>query len=111
MFVSVVTSHQEQDKKYILLDEQMNKLIEDSGCYLFTMLCGQQEETELGKRWAAVNGAPVRYLKASSSADLLGQLIKKSDYIIFILDGTAAINNAFMKYKSLGKHGSVIRLK
>lgn len=110
MYVSIITSNQEQDKKYILLDEKLNKLIEESEQYLFTILCGQQEETELGKLWASRNGAPVRYVKASCSADLLSKLLKQSDYIVFILDGTAAINNAFMKYKNMGKHGSVIRI-
>lgn len=111
MNVCILTSQSRMNEKYVLLDNSINKLIEDSGNYLFTVLCGKQEETELGRKWAVRNGAPVRYIKASSSAELIDKVLYFSDYIIFILDGTAAISNAFMRYKDSRKHGTVIRLE
>lgn len=111
MNLTVLASNTRVEEKYKLLDKSLNKLIENSGYYLFTILCGQQEETEIGKKWAMNNGAPIQYIKASSSKELIDKLLWKSDYVVFILDGTAAINNAFMKYKSTGKHGTVIKLK
>lgn len=100
---------------YNLLDKQLNKLIEDSKCYLFTILCGRVEgqekkEKTLAQLWAANNGAPVYYFTEKSEDLLINKLLFKADYIIFILDGNPLINNIFMKYKMMGKHGSVIRV-
>ncbi len=101
---------------YRLLDETLNALIENSGCYLFTILCGsidkeKRKETEsLGELWARKNGAPVEYIFEKTIDKLIDKLIFKADYAIFILDGNALINRIFMKYKMSGKHGSVIKV-
>lgn len=101
---------------YRLLDEKLNSLIESSGCYLFTILCGsigkkKSKETEtLGEIWARKNGAPVEYIFAKTENELIDKMIFKADYVIFILDGNPLINNVFMRYKMAGKHGSVIKV-
>ena len=100
---------------YELLDKHLNDLIEKSGCYLFTILCGRvsgQEQTRktLGQEWAAANGCPVKYITANTEKDLVRKVLFLSDYIIFILDGNPFINNLFMQYKMMGKHGSVIKV-
>lgn len=100
---------------YDLLDKQLNILIEESKCYLFTILCGRVEgqekkEKTLAQLWATNNGAPVRYFSENTVDKLVHTLFLKADYIIFILDGDPFINNLFMRYKMSGKHGSVIRV-
>lgn len=100
---------------YRLLDKRLNELIETSGCYLFYILCGYIEgrksnEETLGEKWARINGAPTLYIHAKTTNELIDKLIFKADYAIFILDGNPLINNAFMRYKMTGKHGSVIKV-
>ena len=99
---------------YRLLDKRLNELIESSGCYLFYILCGYVEdrkskEPTLGELWAKKNGLPVIYISAKTTNELIDKMIFQADYAIFILDGNPLINNAFMRYKMTGKHGSVIR--
>ena len=98
---------------YRLLDNKLNELIESSGCYLFYILCGYIEgrksnEETLGELWARNNGAPTLYIHEKTTDKLIDRLIFSADYAIFILDGNPLINNAFMRYKMSGKHGSVI---
>lgn len=98
---------------YRLLDNKLNELIESSGCYLFYILCGYIEgrksnEETLGELWAKNNGAPTLYIHEKTIDKLIDRLIFSADYAIFILDGNPLINNAFMRYKMSGKHGSVI---
>ena len=101
--------------RYRLLDKCLNELIESSGCYLFTILCGrikgeEQRSQTIGQKWAAANGCPVRYITEKTEKDLISKMIFLSDYAIFILDGNPLINNIFMQYKMTGKHGSVIKI-
>ena len=99
---------------YTLLENKLNSLVETSQCFLFYILCGYIEgrksnEETLGEKWARINGAPTLYIHAKSDNDLIDKMIFKADYAIFILDGNPLVNNAFMRYKMAGKHGSVIR--
>ncbi len=101
---------------YRLLNKKLNQLIEKSQCFLFYVLCGyigqnKSDKTELGELWAKKNGAPVLYTSAFSEEKLMHRLLFKADYAIFILDGTSLINNIFMQYKMMGKHGSAIKRK
>ena len=100
---------------YEQLDKRLNSLIEKSGCYLFTILCGRLADQErrgisLGQQWAVANGCPVRYITAKTEKQLIDKMINLTDYAIFILDGNSQINNIFMRYKMEGKHGTVIKL-
>lgn len=97
---------------YKLLDKKLNELIEEKGIYLFYILCGRSVKTDLsrpslGYSWAIRNGAPVQWIPEPTPAALM----KEADYIIFFYDGSsAAIRNLIMKYKKMGKHGTVIRI-
>lgn len=102
---------------YRLVDEKINTLIESSGCYLFTILCGSiegkksKEAKTLGEIWAERNGAPVEYIFAKTENELIDKMIFKADYVIFILDDNPLTKNIFMRYKmSSNKHGSVIKV-
>ena len=97
-------------KNYKLLDQKLNELIEEKQCYLFTVLCGGTSMTTcdqitLGRMWAERNGAPVRWIFGPTTA-----VLNKADYIIFMYDGSQQIKNLIMKYKMMGKHGSVINI-
>ena len=99
---------------YRLLDNKLNELIETSECYLFYILCGYIEgrksnEETLGELWARNNGAPTLYIHEKTIDRLIDRLIFSADYAIFILDGNPLINNALMRYKMSGKHGTVIK--
>lgn len=101
---------------YELLDNKLNTLIESSQCFLFNILCGFVEgrsnlQESLGETWAKRHGAPILYITEKTTDKLLHKLFLKADYIIFILDGNPFINKAFMQYKMLGKHGSVIKIE
>ena len=100
---------------YQKVDETLNRLIEEKGIYLFYILCGGRSritlpKPTLGSVWAERNGAPVWRIYASTPAKLINLMIHEADYIIFLLNPeNQMIKNAFMKYKMLGKHGTVIR--
>ncbi len=101
--------------EYRLLDNKLNELIETSQCFLFYILCGyvkdrKSKEKTLGEIWAENNGAPILYISEKSVEKLCDRVLKEANYIIFILNGDPLINNIFMKYKMLGKHGSIIRV-
>lgn len=101
--------------EYRLLDKKLNELVETSQCFLFYILCGYVEgskskEKSLGELWAEKNGLPVVYISEKTTEKLISRVILEADYIIFILNGNPLINNTFMKYKMLGKHGSVIKV-
>ena len=109
-----ILSSENTRARYKLLEDKLNELIESSGCYLFYVLCGNLEGSEpretLGELWAKKNGAPLHYISEKTTDRLLNKLFLKADYIIFFLDGNPLINNAFMRYKMMGKHGSIIRV-
>lgn len=104
---------QNNDYYYQLLDKHLNKTIEETQCYLFNILCTYNinSERSLGEEWALKNGAPILYISEKTTERLISRVFEKANYIIFILDGNPFINNLFMKYKMMGKHGSVIKVR
>ena len=100
---------------YDLLDKKINSLIETSQCYLFYILCGFTEGRNdspktLGEIWAERNGAPTLYISEKTTDLLLNRLLLEADYIFFLLDDNPLIKRTLMKYKMMGKHGSIIRV-
>ena len=100
---------------YDLLDKKINSLIETSQCYLFYILCGfiegrKSSSKPLGELWAEKNGAPTLYISEKTTDPLLNRLFLEADYVIFMLDDDPLIRKAFMKYKMLGKHGSIVKV-
>lgn len=98
-------------ENYQKVDKKLNELIEEKGIYLFYVLCGirsmkQRPEPTLGSLWAEKNGAPVQWMREPTPASLM----KAADYIIFLYDGNTAIRQMIMKYKQMGKHGTVINI-
>ena len=99
-------------ENYKKLDDAINKVIEEKQIYLFYILCGTcaGPAQTIGRLWAERNGAPIQWIVASTPAALQNQLLKKADYIFFLLDGNQVTKNLIMKYKMMGKHGTVIQL-
>lgn len=100
-------------QSYDLLKNTLEKLIEDSQQYLFTVLCGSTNRSNtnqsLGERFAEEYGALVEYVYDANPQKLLNKIAYKADYIIFIVHDEQWIKNFMMQYKMSGKHGTVIQ--
>lgn len=97
---------------YNKLDRELNKLIEDSQFFLFTIVCGgtspENKGTSIGEQWAAANGAPVEYLFCENPEMLLNRIAQTADYILADLSSNNQfIRRLVMKMRSLGKHGTI----
>lgn len=100
-------------QSYDLLKNTLNKLIEDSQQYLFTVLCGSTNPNNitpsLGEMFAEEYGALKEYIYDRDPQKLLNRIAYKADYIIFIIHDEQWIKNFMMQYKMSGKHGTVIQ--
>lgn len=100
-------------KDYPSLDREMQKLIEEKQCYLFTVLCGgttPKAPQTLATAWAEKNGAPLEYIFDEDAERLLEKISKSADYIVaFVDESNNMVSRLIMKMKSLGKHGSVVK--
>lgn len=96
----------------MLLARTMEKLIADSQCFLFTVICGGTDESNLnsslGYRWAIHNGAPVEFIIEADVEKLLNKITQTADYIVCYNNGNQLVKRLIMKFKSQGKHGTVI---
>jgi len=110
---------------YNKLTNTMEKLITDSQCYLFSILCGGTTDITpapftnstklcpnrpLGEIWAHNNGAPVEYIYNSNVERLLDEIAQTADYVVADLSSDSQfIKRLVMKMKNLGKHGTVVK--
>ena len=87
------------------VNSTMEKLIEESQCFLFTVVCGGTDN--IAYDWAQKVGAPVTFSQAKTPQGLL----KEADYLVIkINDDTPQwCKNLMMAWKKEGKHGTVIR--
>ena len=87
------------------IDSVMGKLIEESQCFLFTVVCGGIDNVAYD--WAQKAGAPVTFSQVKTPQ----ALIKEADYLVIkINDDTPQwIKNLMMAWKKEGKHGTVVR--
>lgn len=91
---------------YAELDATMQKLIEESQCYLFYVLTSGGDG--VSSQWAEKNGAPLYFLKQDATLDYIAWA---TDYIVLKLGPQTPQwhKNLMMKLKAAGKHGTVIR--
>lgn len=118
---AVIVGFNDYDK----LNNTMEKLITDSQCYLFTVLCGGTQDVvrlpfmedqhivdpaiPIGERWARNNGVPVEYCYNANAEQLLDKIANTADYIVADLSSdNQFIKRLIMKMKSMGKHGTVV---
>lgn len=104
---------------YEKLDRTMQKLIEDSQFFLFTVVCGgtgiETDKTgarikTIGEQWAEKNGAPMEFLYRRDAEDLLDKIAKEADYIVADLScDNQWIKRLVMRMRSMSKHGTVIK--
>lgn len=87
------------------VDAAMKKLITESGCYLFYVVCGNGKN--ITRDWAELRGAPIYFSQAKNPQ----MLVNESDYLVMKLDASTPqwMKNLMMAFKSAGKHGTVIR--
>lgn len=97
------------------VDAAMQKLIEESQCFIFTVVCGGLDKNNMtismGEQWARNNGAPIEYLFAENPEKLIDLLAWKCDYIVIKLkdDSPRWHKNLLMKMRAAGKHGTIVR--
>lgn len=95
------------------LSAVMEKLITESQCYLFTVVCGGTDETYLrnsaGYKWATANGAPVEFLVEKNVDKLIDKLTQEIDFVVALVgtDYNPVVKRVIMKMNMLGKHGRV----
>ena len=87
------------------VNSAMEKLIEESQCFFFFVVCGGTDN--IAYNWAQKAGAPVSFSQAKTPQGLL----KEADYLVIkINDDTPQwMKNLMMAWKKEGKHGTVIR--
>lgn len=97
---------------YGLLDQVMEKLIEDSQFYLFYVVCGGTDPCAyspgLSEKWAKEHGAPVQYLWAEEQSVLIKRIASTADYLVAFRDGSKFVRDLIMGFRAAGKHGTVI---
>lgn len=96
------------------LSAVMEQLIEETQCYLFTVICGGTDEEKcfksIGYKWAKMNGIPVEFLVDKNVEILLDAIPKQADYIVALFNGeNNFIRRLIMKMKAEGKHGKIRR--
>lgn len=97
---------------YNKLNNAMEKLITDSQCYLFTVLCGGRAAAEpsLAEQWAVNVGTPVEKIFNGNVEKLLDEIALSADYVVADLSSdNQFIKRLVMKMKALGKHGTIYR--
>lgn len=98
------------------LSATMEKLIIESQCYLFTVVCGGTDEmylrNSIGYKWATANGAPVEFLVEENIDKLIDKLTKEIDFVVaaFADDDNPVVKRVIMKMNMLGKHGRIEKI-
>lgn len=99
-------------KDYNTLSAAMDRLIEDSQFFLFTIVCGgtdqYSEVASLGEIWAKNNGAPIQFIFEENIDQLLNKIVQTADYLVAYNDGNPHTKRLIMKFSSEGKHGTVV---
>ena len=89
------------------VNSTMEKLIESTQCFLFTVVCGGTDNAVYD--WAQKVGAPVEFVQVDEPRKLL----YKADYLVIKLrEGSETptwMKNLMMAWKKEGKHGTVVR--
>ena len=87
------------------VNSTIEKLIEESQCFLFTVVCGGTDNVAYD--WAQKAGAPVSFSQAKTPQGLL----KEADYMEKKRndDTPQWMKNLMMAWKKEGKHGTVIK--
>ena len=87
------------------IDSVMERLIESTQYFLFTVVCGGIDNVAYD--WAQKAGAPVTFSQVKTPQGLL----KEADYLVMKLEASSPqwMKNLMMAWKKEGKHGTVIR--
>lgn len=100
---------------YNELDTTMQKLIEDSQCFLFTVLCGGTDQSNhqvsLAEQWAIANGCPIEKIYNKDIDKLMWILGQEATYLVIKISESTPphLKNFMMKFKMEGKHGTVVK--
>lgn len=96
-----------------IVDQELMRLIEESGNYIFTVIGGYIDEcadAPLGQLWATSRGLPYVAQQYTDLGSMMSGVAAAADYIIFLYDGSPIMKRFLMTYRQTGKHGSVINI-
>ena len=89
------------------VNSTMEKLIESTQCFLFTVVCGGTNNVVYD--WAQKVGVPVEFVQVDEPR----KLVYKADYLVIKRrEGSETptwMKNLMMAWKKEGKHGTVVR--
>ena len=87
------------------VNSTMEKLIESTQCFLFTVVCGGIDNVAYD--WAHKAGAPVIFSQVKTPQGTFPE----ADYLVMKLDASSPqwMKNLMMAWKKEGKHGTVVR--
>lgn len=93
------------------LSATMEKLMTESQCYLFTVLCGGTElravNLSIGYQWGTTHGAPIEFLIENNVDKMIERLVNEIDFVVAFDDGNSITRRIIMKMNMAGKHGRV----
>ena len=115
MKVGIVGGDAGNHAHLLLIDEVLNKLIEDSGCYLFTMFSAGIEGSEhthppLALQYSQLRGLPCSRKTYPTFDTLVKGICKEVDYLIILNDGSQPVKRCMMSFMQTGKHGTEIKI-
>ena len=87
------------------LDRVMMKMIEETQCFLFNVVCGDREC--IAEKWAEKRGTGFICIQPKDPSYLSWYC----DYVVMKLDASSPqwMKNLLMQFKQCGKHGTVVR--
>lgn len=97
------------------VDDRLEFLIEQSGCYLFTLFSAgikgnERTSPSLAQQYAELRGLPCIRKEYYTFDKLVKGICYEVDYLIVLNDKSQIVKRLFMSYKQTGKHGSMIEL-
>lgn len=97
------------------VDDQLEFLIEKSGCYLFTLFSAGIKGSEhtspsLAQQYAELRGLPCIRKEYYTFDKLVKGICHEVDYLIILNDGSQPIKRLYMSYRQTDKSGSMIKL-
>lgn len=98
------------------VDQEMEKLVNDSQYFLFNIIAGgldggERTSKSIAEQYAELRGAPLIYVFKPDVNSLVSELARKTDFLLMRLDERTPAwqSRLMMKIRMEGKHGKVIR--
>ena len=115
MKVGIIGGDASNPQHLQLVDNLLEELIKESGCYLFTMFSARMKgcdatEKPLAHQYATLRGLPCCFAQYPTFDSLVNGICKEVDYLIVLYDKSQPVKRCFMAFQQTGKHGSLIQI-